>query len=81
MTAKKILDFIEENSCAPNMFDELERSIENEKLEILVALEKDFKNKELTRKYNDACEKLRAIHLMRNQRLELFRQAQERGGI
>ncbi len=75
MTAKQIMDFAEANSHAPDMFGDLEQELINAKFDVLVELEKDFGNKKLTRKYNDICEKLRMIFIMRAQRLELFMQA------
>ena len=78
MTAKQIMDFAEQNSNAKDMFNELEEELNEEKTATLIKLESDYKNKKLTRRYNDICEKLRMVMIMRTQRLELFLQAQKR---
>lgn len=75
MTAKQIMDFMEQNAREEDMFGKLEDKVTNEKLEIVVLLEHNPDNKKLKQKYTEACEKLRAIFIMREQRLELFRQA------
>lgn len=75
MTAKKIMDFMEENAHDSDMFGELEQNLTNEKFNVLVLLEHDPDNKKLMRQYTDICEKLRAISIMRFQRMELFYQA------
>lgn len=75
MTAKAIMDFIEKYAHEPDMFGNLEQDLTNEKYDILVEIEHNYENKKLNRKYQDICEKLRMIQLMRMQRLELFMQA------
>lgn len=75
MIAKAIMDFVEQYAHEPDMFGDLEMKLNEEKCEVLVKLESDYHNKKLNRQYKDICEKLRMIHLMRFQRLELFMQA------
>lgn len=82
MTAKQIMDFMEENGREEDMFGNLEIIIKEEKFNIVVQLEHTPDDKTLKRKYINICEKLRAIQIMREQRLELYRQAgiQKKGG-
>lgn len=75
MTAKQIMDFVEENSHSKDMFGDLEQDLTNQKYDILVKLEKSPNDKKLKKQYYDVCEKIRMIYLMRAQRLELFSQA------
>ncbi len=75
MTAKKIMDVMEENAHDTDMFGTLEQNLTNEKFNVLVILEHDPDNKKLIRQYTDICEQLRAISIMRFQRVELFYQA------
>lgn len=75
MTAKQIMDFVEENAHSKDMFGDLERDLTNQKYDILVKLEKSLSDKKLKKQYYDVCEKIRMIYLMRVQRLELFEQS------
>lgn len=75
MTAKQIMDFVEENAHSKDMFADLEQDLTNQKYDILVKLERSPKDKKLKKQYSDVCEKLRMIYLMRVQRLELLMQA------
>ncbi len=75
MTAKQIMDFMEKYAHDTNMFGQLEQDLTQEKFNVLILLEHDPDNKKLIRQYTDICEKLRAISIMRFQRLELFYQA------
>lgn len=75
MTAKQIMDFVEENAHSKDMFGDLENDLTNQKYDILVKLEKSPNDKKLKKQYYDVCEKIRMIYLMRVQRLELFEQS------
>lgn len=75
MTAKQIMDFMDSHSSDTSMFNELEQAITDERMEIAIKLESSPHDKKLLRQYANYCEKLRAIHIMRSQRLELFKQA------
>ena len=75
MNAKQIMDFADEHAYAPNMFNDLEQTLDEDN--ILVELESNPGDKKLNRQYKDVCEKSRMLHIMRRQRLELFREAAE----
>lgn len=77
MNAKQIMDFADEHAYEPNMFNDLEQTLDEEKFNILVELESNPGDKKLNRQYKDVCEKSRMLHIMRRQRLELFREAGE----
>ena len=77
MNAKQIMDFADEHAYEPNMFNDLERTLDEEKFNILVELESNPGDKKLNRQYKDVCEKMRVVLIMRRQRLELFREAAE----
>lgn len=77
MNAKQIMDFADEHACEPNMFNNLEQTLDEEKFNILLELESNPGDKKLNRQYKDVCEKSRMLHIMRRQRLELFREAAE----
>jgi len=81
MNAKKIMDFAEQHASDENMFNDLEEELDQEKYDVLLELESDPNNKTLNRQYVDICEKQRMVHIMRQQRLELFLQAQKHGII
>lgn len=74
MNAKQIMDFADEHAYEPNMFHDLEQTLDEEKFNILVELESNPGDKKLNRQYKDVCEKSRMVHIMRRQRLELFRE-------
>lgn len=78
MNAKQIMDFADEHAYEPNMFNDLEQTLDEEKFNILIELESNPDDKKLNRQYKDVCEKSRMLHIMRRQRLELFREAAER---
>ena len=69
------MDFADEHAYETNMFNDLERTLDEEKFNILVELESNPGDKKLNRQYKDVCEKSRMVHIMRRQRLELFREA------
>ena len=75
MTAKQILDFAEKYAHEESMFNELENKLQKDKIDILIQLEHEPKNKKLYKQYVDICQKLRMIAIMRGQRLELFYQS------
>lgn len=77
MNAKQIMDFADEHAYEKNMFNILEQTLDEEKFNILVELESNPGDKKLNRQYKDVCEKSRMVHIMRRQRLELFREARE----
>lgn len=77
MNAKQIMDFADEHANETNMFNDLERALDEEKFNILVELESNPDDKKLNRQYKDVCEKMRMVLIMRRQRLELFREAAE----
>ena len=45
MTAKQIMDFVEENAHSKDMFGDLENDLTNQKYDILVKLEKSLNDK------------------------------------
>ena len=71
------MDFADEHAKETNMFNDLERTLDEEKFNILVELESNHDDKKLNRQYKDVCEKMRMVLIMRRQRLELFREAAE----
>lgn len=77
MNAKQIMDFADEHAYEKNMFNDLEQTLDEEKFNILIELESNPGDKKLNRQYKDVCEKSRMLHIMRRQRLELFREAAE----
>lgn len=77
MNAKQIMDFADEHAYETNMFNGLERTLDEEKFNILIELESNPGDKKLNRQYKDVCEKMRMVVIMRRQRLELFREAGE----
>ena len=77
MNAKQLMDFADEHAYEPNMFNDLERALDEEKFNILVELESNPGDKKLNRQYKEKRKKMRMVHIMRRQRLELFREAAE----
>lgn len=76
MTATKLLDFAEEYARATNdKLSELEESLILVKTKLSIKLEQDPSNTTLPRQINDILEKLRMIHFMKAQRLELLYQS------
>lgn len=69
------MKFAEDHAYDKNMFNDLECELNEEKYEIPVKLEQEPDNREFNRKYQNVLEKLRIIHILRLQRLELLRQA------
>lgn len=51
MNAKRIMDFADEHAYEPNMFNDLERTLDEEKFNILIELESNPGDKKLNRQY------------------------------
>jgi hypothetical protein len=76
MTASELLDFAEEHARATNdKLSELEESLISVKIKLSIKLEQDPSDTTLPRQINEILEKLRLIHFMKAQRLELFYQS------
>ena len=75
MTAKQIMDYAESIENDKSMFRDIEEKLGEEKLAVLINLERNPGDKKLTKQYNDICEKLRMIFILRRTRLELLHQA------
>lgn len=75
MTARKLMDWVDKIGKAEDMFGELESELNNAKYDVLVKIEHDPHNRKLNSEYNDICEKLRMVYILRQQRLILFMQA------
>ena len=75
MNAERLMDFADEHAYDTNRFNDLERTLDEEKFNIHVELESNPGDKKLNRQYKDVCEKMRMVLIMRRQRLELFREA------
>lgn len=75
MTAKQIVDYAESIENDKSMFRGIEEKLGEEKLAVLINLEHNPRDKKLAKQYNDICEKLRMIFILRRTRLELLHQA------